>query len=224
MDRTFPDRRTAGQLLAQRLRHLAGPDTIVLGLPRGGLPVADEIARSLGAPLDIVVVRKIGMPANPELAIGAIAGPGGRVMVLNAELMQARGIDAAMVEGWAAPERAELGRRHKVWSAGPGSGSLEGRVVILVDDGLATGATMRAAISVVRADHPSRIVVAVPVAPRDTLDALSQLADEVVCLAVPDVFIAVSRHYGSFPQLGDEDVRTILAAAMADPLLRSMDV
>lgn len=213
MDPTFPDRRAAGHALARQLGHLAGSDTIVLGLPRGGLPVADEVARELNAPLDIVLVRKIGMPGNPELALGAIAGPEGRTLVLNAELVSFRNINAAMIEAQAAPERVELARRRALWGARLQPGELKSKVVILVDDGIATGATMRAAIEAVRADHPLRIVVATPVAPPDTLELMSRLADEVVCLSAPADFTAVGRHYASFPQLGDDDVRAILAAA-----------
>jgi putative phosphoribosyl transferase len=217
MDPTFPDRRTVGRLLAQRLKHLAGQDMIVLGLPRGGLPVADEVARDLKVPLDIVLVRKVGMPMNPELALGAVAGPEGQTLVLNADLVNAYRIDAATIEALAAPERAELARRRALWGARLQPGALRGKVVILVDDGIATGATMRAAIAAVRADHPLRVVVATPVAPPDTLDEMSRLADEVVCLSAPAFFTAVGRHYESFPQLRDDDVRTILAAAGSAP-------
>lgn len=209
----FPDRQTAGRVLARALLHLAGPDTVVLGLPRGGLPVADEVARGLKAPLDIVLVRKIGMPGNPELAMGAIAGPEGKTQVLNVELVNFYGIDAATVEAQAAPERAELARRRTRWGARLQPGALKGKLVILVDDGIATGATMQAAIAAVRADHPLRVVVATPIAAPETLDRISRLADEVVCLSAPTGFSAVGRHYASFPQLGDEDVRAILAAA-----------
>ena len=217
MDPTFPDRRVAGRVLARALRHLAGPDTIILGLPRGGLPVADEVARDLKAPLDIVLVRKIGMPGHPELALGAIAGPEGQTKVLNNELVNLYGIDAATIEAQAAPERAELARRRRLWGTHLQPGALQGRVVILVDDGIATGATMRAAIAAVRVDHPLRVVVAAPVASPDALDQVAQLADEVVCLSAPAAFIAVGQYYTSFPQLGDEDVRAILAAARSGP-------
>lgn len=213
MAQTYPDRRAAGRVLARQLRHLAGPDAIVLGLPRGGLPVADEVARDLKAPLDLVLVRKIGMPMNPELALGAIAGPEGQTQVLNTELISVYGIETAMIEAQAAPERAELARRRKLWGTRLQPGALRGKVVILVDDGIATGATMRAAIASVRADHPLRVVVAAPVAAPDTLARMRQLADEVVCLSTPSAFSAVGQHYASFPQIGDEEVRSILAAA-----------
>jgi len=217
VDQRFPDRRAAGRALARALRHLAGPDTIILGLPRGGLPVADEVARDLKAPLDIVLVRKIGMPGNPELALGAIAGPEGKTRILNAELADLYGIDAATVEAQAAPERAELARRSKLWGTRLQPGALKGKVVILVDDGIATGATMRSAAVTVRADHPRKVVVAAPVAAPDVLEQMSLLADEVVCLSAPVGFTAVGRHYASFPQLDDDEVRNILAAAGSAP-------
>ncbi|MBA3909155.1 MAG: phosphoribosyl transferase [Rhodobacter sp.] len=209
----FPDRRAGGRALAEKLGHLAGEDTVVLGLPRGGLPVADEIARALGAPLDIVLVRKIGMPLNPELALGAIAGPEGGTLVLNDEMVSAYGIDADTIEAQAAPSRAELARRSALWGTRLTPGALKGKRVILVDDGIATGATMRAAIAAVRADRPARVIVATPVAPPDTIAAMAALADEVVCLATPAFFTAVGLHYASFPQLDDDEVRRILAGA-----------
>lgn len=217
MAQAFPDRRAAGRELAQALRNLAGPDVIVLGLPRGGLPVADEVARHLHAPLDIVLVRKIGMPGNPELALGAIAGPEGDTMVLNSEVIDFYGISAATIEAQAALERAELARRRALWGARLQPGELKDKVVILVDDGIATGATMRAAIAAVRADQPRCVVVAAPVAAPDTLDLVSQLADDVVCLSAPAGFSAVGRHYADFPQLGDDEVRDILSGLKPGP-------
>ncbi|TGD60557.1 phosphoribosyltransferase [Tabrizicola sp. WMC-M-20] len=197
--------------------HLAGQDSVVLGLPRGGLPVADEVAQGLKAPQDLVLVRKIGMPGNPELALGAIAGPGGKTQVLNAELAGLFGIDASTIEAQAASERAKLVRRHNFWGARLKPGALKCRVVILVDDGIATGTTMQAAIAAVRADHPLRVVVATPIAAPETLDRLSHYADEVICLSASPAFSAVGRHYESFPQLRDEDVRAILAASVSRP-------
>lgn len=213
MDPAFPDRRAAGRALAARLDPLKGAETIVLGLPRGGLPVADEVARALGAPLDIVLVRKVGMPGNPELALGAIAGPEGGTMVLNEELIRLYGIDRDTIEAQAAPQRAELVRRRKLWGARLEPGALRGKRVILVDDGIATGATMRAAIEAVRADQPAEVVVATPVAPPEVVDAMARLADRVICMASPAAFVAVGRHYADFPQLDDAEVKDILAAA-----------
>lgn len=209
----FADRRAAGRALAGRLAGLAGPDTVILALPRGGLPVADEVARALGAPLDIVLVRKIGMPGNPELALGAIAGPGSATMVLNEELVRLYGIDRDTIEAQAAPQRAELERRRRLWGGRLAPGALKGRTVVLVDDGIATGATMRAAIAAVRADGPARVVVAAPVAPPEVAAAMEALADRVVCLATPRQFTAVGLHYASFPQLEDDEVRRILDGA-----------
>ncbi|WP_136646266.1 phosphoribosyltransferase [Tabrizicola sp. YIM 78059] len=209
----FADRRAAGRALAERLAPLAGTDVVVLALPRGGLPVADEVARALGAPLDLVLVRKIGMPGNPELALGAIAGPGGQTMVLNEELVAAFGIDRDTIEAQAAPQRVELERRRKLWGGRLAPGALRGKTVVLVDDGIATGATMRAAIAAVRADKPAQVIVAAPVAPPDVVAAMETLADQVVCLYMPREFTAVGLHYASFPQLDDEEVRRILAAA-----------
>lgn len=175
--------------------------------------MADEVARALTAPLDIVLVRKIGMPGNPELALGAIAGPGGATMVLNEGLVALHGIGRADIEAQAAPERAELARRETLWGARLRPGALRGKVVILVDDGIATGATMRAALAAVRDDAPARVVVAAPVAAPDALAAVERLADEVVCLSAPVGFSAVGAHYASFPQLEDDEVRRILATA-----------
>lgn len=208
----FADRRAAGRALAGRLGAFGGAETIVLGLPRGGLPVADEVARALGAELDIVLVRKIGMPGNPELALGAIAGPEGGTMVLNQELVRLCGIDRAGIEAQAGPQRAELRRRRALWGSRLQPGALRARQVILVDDGIATGATMRAAIGAVRAEDPAEVIVAAPVAAPDALEALERLADRVICLRAPAGFTAVGRHYASFPQLEDADVQAILAA------------
>lgn len=207
----FADRRAAGHALAARLTAYKGAETIVLGLPRGGLPVADEVARALGAELDIVLVRKIGMPGNRELALGAIAGPEGGTMVLNEELVRFSGLDRAGIEAQAAPERAELLRRRALWGSRLQAGALRGKRVILVDDGIATGATMRAAVEAVRAEGPAEVIVAAPVAPPDMLEALGRLADRVVCLQAPAGFTAVGRHYVRFPQLDDADVQAILA-------------
>ena len=207
----FADRRAAGRALADRLAAFRGAETIVLGLPRGGLPVADEVARALGAELDIVLVRKIGMPGNRELALGAIAGPDGGTMVLNEALLRRCGIDREGIEAQAGPERAELRRRRALWGSRLEPGALRARRVILVDDGIATGATMRAAIGAVRAEGPAEVIVAAPVAAPEVLEALGRLADRVVCLRAPPGFTAVGRHYASFPQLDDTEVQAILA-------------
>lgn len=209
----FPDRRAAGRALAERLAPLAGAETVVLALPRGGLPVADEVARALRAPLDIVLVRKIGMPGNPELALGALAGPAGETMVLNEGLIRGFAINPAVIEAQAAPQRAELQRRRKLWGGRLQPGALRGKTVVLVDDGIATGATMRAAIAAVRADRPDQVIVATPVAPPDVVSVMEGLADQVICLQTPRDFTAVGLHYASFPQLEDDEVRRILSSS-----------
>ena len=209
----FADRRAAGKALAERLAPWAGLGTVVLALPRGGLPVADEVAHALVAPLDIVLVRKIGMPGNPELALGAIAGPGGQTMVLNEGLVSLYGIEPETIAAAAEPQRAELERRRKLWGGRLAPGALKGKTVLLVDDGIATGATMRAAIAAVRADQPARVIVASPVAPPEVVAAMEGLADQVVCLHMPQDFTAVGLHYASFPQLEDDEVARILAGA-----------
>jgi putative phosphoribosyl transferase len=209
----FADRRAAGKALADRLAAFAGPGTVVLALPRGGLPVADEVARALGAPLDIVLVRKIGMPGNPELALGAIAGPGGQTMVLNEGLVSLYGIEPETIAAEAEPQRAELQRRQRLWGGQLAPGALKGKTALLVDDGIATGATMRAAIAAVRADQPARVIVASPVAPPDVVAAMEGMADQVVCLHMPQDFTAVGLHYANFPQLEDDEVARILAGA-----------
>lgn len=213
MNRMFSDRQAAGKESAQRLTSLAGrTDTVVLGLPRGGLPVALEIAKDLGAPLDVVLVRKIGSPMNPELALGAVSGPNGKLLILNSKIASGLSIAADSVEQLAAPQRAELLRRSKLWGAGAAAVTLRNKVVVLVDDGIATGATMRAAIAAVRASAPARIIVATPVAAPDSLLEIARLADDVVCLQSPAMFVAVGAHYAQFPQVTDDEVREILAS------------
>lgn len=209
----FSDRRAAGIALAQHMDRYRGRRAVVLGLPRGGLPVADEVARALGLPLDIMLVRKIGAPGNPELAVAAVAGAGGRVLVLNEGLARSFGLDAAGIEDLAAPQRAELARRRALWLGDRGAADLASKIAILVDDGMATGATMRAAVKAARAQGAAEVVVAVPVGAADTVADLSGLADKVICLSQPDPFIAVGGHYSDFPQVSDTEVRDILDAA-----------
>lgn len=212
---SFPDRRTAGILLAKHLEHYRGHNAVVLGLPRGGLPVAAEVARALDLPLDVILVRKVGFPGHAELAVAAIAGPEGRTLVLNEDLARSAGINAAMIERLAAPQRQELARRRKLWLGERGAVGLAGKTAILIDDGLATGATMRAAIAAVREEGPELVVVAVPVAPPDAVAAISGSVDEVVCLSQPKAFFAVGGHYDEFPQVSDDEVHDLLEAAAA---------
>jgi predicted phosphoribosyltransferase len=191
------------------LAHYTGrPDVVVLALPRGGVPVADEVARALGAPLDIFTVRKLGVPGEPELALGAIASGG--VRVLNQEVVAGLGISSHTIEAVTAREQAELERRERAYRGDRPPAAVEGRLVILVDDGLATGASMRAAAEAVRHRHPARIVVAVPTAAADTCESLRALVDEVVCAETPPLFGAVGLWYEDFRETSDEEVRALL--------------
>ena len=208
----LPDRTAAGRELADGLAHLRGrDDLLVLALPRGGVPVADEVARALQAPLDLMLVRKLGVPGNREVAMGAIASGG--VMVENPRVMDyLRGLPgmARRMQQVIDEERAELARRERAYRGDRPWPDLRGRCVILVDDGLATGATMRAAIEAVRAQQPACIVVAVPVAPPDTVAELRGLVDEVVVPHQPEPFMAIGQWYRDFGQVPDEAVREIL--------------
>jgi putative phosphoribosyl transferase len=211
----FRDRAEAGRHLAGLLRGYAGrDDVIVLALPRGGVPVAYEVAKALGVPLDVFMVRKLGVPRHEELAMGAIASGG--VLVLDEGLIRSLGIGTAQVQQAIAAEVRELDRRERVYRDGRGPPQLEGRTVILVDDGLATGATMRAAALAVREHRPARIVIAVPVAAAETCRELRDDADEIVCVATPRPFGAVGLWYDNFAQTSDEEVRALLARA-AEP-------
>jgi predicted phosphoribosyltransferase len=181
----------------------------VLALPRGGVPVAYEVAEALGAPLDVFTVRKLGVPGNPELAMGAIATGG--VVVLDQRLIQLLGIDRSQLERAVAAESRELERREAVYRGNRAPPDLTGKTVILVDDGLATGSTMRAAALAVRELNPARIVVAVPVAAEETCDAFRDVVDEIVCGVTPRPFHAVGLWYDEFAQTSDEEVRELLA-------------
>ena len=205
----FANRRAAGVELAARLTDYAGrSDLLVLGLPRGGVPVAYEIATALGAPLDVFLVRKLGVPGHPELAMGAIASGG--VQVLNQDVLGWYGLPQAAIDQVAADEQVELERREREYRRSQPPLAIEDRVVILVDDGLATGSTMKAAVQSVKALRPARTVVAVPVGARDTCEALTGLADDVVCAHTPEPFSAVGLWYRDFSQTSDEEVRELL--------------
>ncbi|HMF97856.1 MAG TPA: phosphoribosyltransferase family protein [Vicinamibacterales bacterium] len=207
----YADRHDAGRLLAGALQRYRGkPNVVVLGLPRGGIPVAYEVATSLDAPLDVFAVRKLGMPGHPELAFGAIASGG--VQVLSDDVLHWYGISDAAVAGVVAHERAELERREREYRRGPMT-DLRGHVAILVDDGLATGASMRAAVQAVRALGPARVVVAVPVGSPATCDEFRDIADEIVCARMPEPFSAVGQWYRDFSQTSDDEVRALLHAA-----------
>jgi putative phosphoribosyl transferase len=208
----FADRADAGRRLAERLRDYAGrDDVVVLGLPRGGVPVAAEVARALAAPLDAFLVRKLGVPGREELAFGAIASGGARV--LNRDVVATLGIDERTIEQVAAREQAELERRAEAYRGTAEPPDVRGQTAILVDDGLATGASMRAAVEAVRGLGPGRVVVAVPAAARQTCDDLARDVDEVVCLLTPEPFFAVGMWYRDFSETTDDDVRAALAEA-----------
>jgi putative phosphoribosyl transferase len=211
----FTDRRDAGRQLARRLVDFAGrDDVIVLGLPRGGVPVAFEVAHALGAPLDIFTVRKLGMPGHEELAIGAIAPCG--VRVINREVLQRLPGAERILDEITEDEQRECERREKVYREGRPALALKGKTVILVDDGIATGASMRAAVAGVRKMDVARIVVAAPAGAPETCEELIREANEVFCLIQPTDFFAVGEFYADFPQTSDEEVRALLNPAAED--------
>lgn len=210
----FQDRAEAGRVLADRLAKYAGsPDAVVLALPRGGVPVGFQVARSLGAPLDVLPVRKLGVPGREELAMGAIASDGTRVV--NRRVVRELGITEDTLQAVAAAESQELERREHAYRDQRPRPELTAKVVIVVDDGLATGATMWAAVAAIRRQQPARVVVAAPVAAASTCQALQQAADEVICASTPALFVAVGQAYRDFAQTTDEEVRALLDAAWA---------
>lgn len=212
----FHDRHDAGRQLAERLSHYADrPDVLVLALPRGGLPVAAEVSAALHVPLDLLLVRKLGLPGNEELAIGAVAAGGDPLF--NQELIDMLGVSRSEIDAVLARERQELRRREALYRDGAPLPWLEGQTVIVVDDGLATGATMRAAIRAVRDQNAARVVMAVPVASESACSALSLEANESVCLSTPEPFQAVSVWYEHFPQITDDEVRQIYSLARHQP-------
>ena len=208
-DLPFRDRAQAGQLLSKKLKPYADrPDVTVLALPRGGVPVAREVARALHAPLDVFLVRKLGAPGQEELAMGAIASGG--VRVLNQDVVESMGIPAHVIDSVAAKEVQELARRERLYRGDRPAPDVMGRTVVLVDDGLATGATMRAAVAALRQMKPARIVVAVPVAAVPTRREFAGEVDEIVCLHTPEPFFSVGFWYEDFSQTTDEDIREML--------------
>lgn len=215
----FADRREAGTELAARLHaYKDRGDVVVLALPRGGVPVAYEVARALGAPLDVFLVRKLGVPGHPELAMGAIASGG--VRVLNDDVVRWYGVPASIIDEVAVDEQAELERRERAYRDGREPLSLERRIVLLIDDGLATGSSMKAAVQAVRAHAPARIVVAVPVGAPDTCGQFADIADEIICARTPEPFSAVGQWYRDFSQTTDEEVRGLLHES-AEPATRT---
>jgi len=208
----FLNRRDAGRKLAQKLLHYANrPDVIVLALPRGGVPVGYEVARALNVPLDVFIVRKLGLPGQEELAIGAIASGG--IRVLNEDIIRMLHIPQELIDRVAQRELQELQRRDKLYRGEQPAPQVRDRTAILVDDGLATGASMRAAIAALRAQQPARIVVAVPTGSPETCQAFQDEVDEVVCAITPEPFLGVGRWYEDFAQTTDEGVRLFLEDA-----------
>jgi putative phosphoribosyl transferase len=204
----FRDRVEAGRMLANALRDYANrQDVLILALPRGGVPVGYEVAKALDAPLDIFLVRKLGVPGGEELAMGAIAS--GDVKVLNEEVIKMEGISDRDIEFVYAKEREELRRRELAYRGNAAAPQIRDKTVILVDDGIATGSTMRAAVTALRRQRPSKLIVAVPTAPRSSCAVLRLLADEVVAVMTPEPFFAVSQSYESFGQTSDEEVREL---------------
>src|SRR6059058_5804006 len=211
MERVFENRAEAGRRLAEKLdKYVGRKDVIVLGLPRGGVPVAYEVAKRLRAPLDLFIVRKLCVPGFEELAAGAIASGG--VRVLNEEVMRAIPYADEAIEAVTVRETAELERREHEYRDGRPAPELRDRIVILIDDGLATGATMRAAVKALRQSGTAKIVVAVPVGPPDTCHELEEQADETICLSMPEFFQAVGQYYEDFSQTSDAEVRQLLTS------------
>lgn len=214
----FTDRAQAGRQLAERLLALQlPPPHVVLALPRGGVPVAVPVARALGAPLDLLLVRKIGLPWQHELALAAVVEGEPPQLVVDEALRAACGVDADYLARQQREALAEIGRRRALYLAGRPVVPVAGCTAIVVDDGIATGTTMRAALRGLRGRHPARLVLAVPVAPADTVAALSQEADEVVCLAQPEPFHAIGLHYADFHQVPDDEVLAALDSLARPP-------
>jgi putative phosphoribosyl transferase len=211
VDTNFKDREEAGRILANRLTKYADQTPIVLGLPRGGVPVAFEVAKALKAPLDVYVVRKLGVPGHEELAMGAIAS--GDVRVLNQPVVEDLRISEAAIETETRKEQEELKRRELLYRGKRPPLDVSNRTVVLVDDGIATGSTIKAAIAALKKQKAGRIVVAVPVAPASTIDELKTEVDEVICVSTPEFFYAISLWYDEFPQTSDEEVRELLKKA-----------
>ncbi|MGB8812622.1 MAG: phosphoribosyltransferase family protein [Paracoccaceae bacterium] len=214
----FSDRAEAGQKLAERLIQIAPKGAVVLALPRGGVPVAAVVAAALGAPLDLMLVRKIGAPGQAELAVGAIAGANGDEVVVNDDVAAMMGLTAEDVRKLGDRERPELQRRQALYLAGRAAVALAGKVVILVDDGIATGATAKAALRAIRKSGPAQIILAVPVASPEALTELRAHADLIVCLEAPTGFNAVGAHYARFPQVSDAEVLEFMKAAAPEEL------
>lgn len=209
----FRDRTDAGEKLAIRLQHLKPEHPVVIALPRGGVPVAFEVAKVLEAPLDVILIRKIGAPGRPELAVGAVTDGGRAEVVINKDIARATGASAEYIERQKEAELKRIEERRARYFTGIPRPDIEGRTVIVIDDGIATGATMRVAVKAFERRGAGRLIVAVPVAPPDTVESLQQEVDEVVCLDAPEFFHAVSAFYRDFTQTQDEDVIDLLQRA-----------
>lgn len=214
LDARFADRAAAGRRLAARLDYLRDERPVILGLPRGGVPIAYEVARALGAPLDVIVVRKLGVPWLPELAMGAIGEGGSRIV--DRDLMRYERVTDELLAEVEAREAGELRRRAQIYRAGRDPVTIEGRAVVVIDDGIATGATARAACLVVRQRGAARVMLAVPVLPPDLIGPLGRVADEVVWLCAPEPMLAVGNWYEDFEQLTDAEVVDLLTRAGAE--------
>lgn len=210
MTRIFRDRSEAGRLLAQALPALDRDNTVVIALPRGGLPVAAEIVRARGLALDIALVRKVGAPGQPELALAAVSNGEGMTLVVNEDVAAALRMDHAAIEALARRELPELARRRALYCGDRPALPVRGRTVVVVDDGVATGATARLALRILRKNGASRIILALPVAPRDSLETLKRDADEVICLETPAHFLSVGSYYRDFDQVSDAEAIRIL--------------
>ena len=211
VDVIFKDRVEAGQILAHRLSKYADQNPLVLGLPRGGVPVAFEVAKALKAPLDVYIVRKLGVPGHEELAMGAIAT--GEVRVLNKPVVEDLQISEEEIESETRKEKEELKRRERLYRSGRAPLDVSKRTILLIDDGIATGSTIKAAVAALKKQKAGRIVIGVPVAPFSTIEELKKEVDEVVCISTPEFFYAISLWYDEFPQTSDEQVRELLEKA-----------
>ncbi len=212
MERIFIDRAEAGRVLARQLSAYAKrDDVIVFGLPRGGVPVAFEVAAALGAPLDVLIVRKLGLPVQPELAMGAIAS--GDAQYVDRHLMQDAGVTQSEFERVLADAKLEMARREQLYREGRPPASVTGRIAIVVDDGMATGATLKAAVRALRSNAPAKIVAALPVAPADAGSRLADAVDDFVCALTPRMFYSVGQFYADFSETTDDEVRALLARA-----------
>ncbi len=213
----FKDRKQAGKELGAALLKYKGQNPVILAIPRGGVPVAYEVAIALDAPLDIVVVRKLGAPGQPELGIGALVDGDHPQGVLNQEIIAELAVSQDYLDREVARQLKEIRRRQQAYRGGRGPEKLEGRTVIVIDDGIATGGSMRAALRGVRRSNPKRLVMAVPVAPRETIDSLRPEVDDLVCLSTPEFFAAIGEFYEDFRQTSDKEVTELLDAAQRRP-------